>query len=217
MQLHIDSLTKLDLAHIAAVHVRAFPASALTGLGTEAVQRYYLWQLSGPHDAVALGAFADIQLVGFCFGGVFRGALGGFLRTNRAFLVRQVLMRPWLLSNPLFRDRLTNGLNILRRVHRQSVLPTPPATPAVRSFGILSIAVNPDIQGGGVGRRLLAEAEQQARQRGFAQMHLTVHPSNTQAIRFYERMGWEQIIGSDGWRGAMRKLLETPPVDLVIT
>lgn len=34
---------------VAGVHVAAFPSSALTRLGSEAVRRYYLWQIEGPH------------------------------------------------------------------------------------------------------------------------------------------------------------------------
>lgn len=75
------SLTTSDLPHIVRVHRAAFPDSALTKLGSEAVRRYYLWLLIGPHDAVNVGAF-DLEnvLVGFCFGGKFRGALSGFLQ-----------------------------------------------------------------------------------------------------------------------------------------
>ena len=34
-----------DLPAVASVHMAAFPKSALTMLGTEAVRRYYEWQL----------------------------------------------------------------------------------------------------------------------------------------------------------------------------
>jgi ribosomal protein S18 acetylase RimI-like enzyme len=39
-------------------------------------------------------------------------------------------------------------------------------------------------------------------------MHLTVHPSNDQAVRFYERSGWTRS-AADGepWNGQMVKLL----------
>jgi len=38
------------LADVAKVHCRAFADAALTRLGCEAVRRYYLWQLEGPHE-----------------------------------------------------------------------------------------------------------------------------------------------------------------------
>jgi ribosomal protein S18 acetylase RimI-like enzyme len=215
MPVQIKKISENDLAAVAVAHLRAFPASALTALGPEAVRRYYLWQLTGPHDVIALGAWRDGMLAGFCFGGIFRGALGGFLRANRRFLIFRVLTHPWLLTNQIFRDRLATGVKILRRMRKHPAPTAPPPTLAVRSFGILSIAVDPATQGSGVGRCLLEAAEQHARQHGFAQMGLTVHPGNTQAVGFYERMGWERVIAAEEWRGAMRKRLETPPVDLV--
>ena len=53
-----------------------------------------------------------------------------------------------------------------------------------------------------------AEAEASARAEGYAQMHLTVHPSNEQAVRFYERSGWVRS-SPDGepWTGQMVKPL----------
>lgn len=211
-RVEVTPLVINDLAAVAVLHLRAFPTSALTALGIEAVRRYYLWQLTGPHEVTALGVMVDDRLAGFCFGGVFRGALGGFLRANRAFLMGRVLTRPWLLGNPLFRERLSTGLTVLRRIGRRPLAsPRPPATPDVRSFGILAIAVDPATQGGGVGRCLIEAAEQHARQRGFSQMHLSVHPSNIQAIGFYERTGWVRVVGTEAWRGSMRKQL-APPV-----
>jgi len=38
-------------------------------LGTEAVRRYYEWQLVGPHEVTAISAYINTELVGFCFGG----------------------------------------------------------------------------------------------------------------------------------------------------
>lgn len=71
-----------DLPAVAAIHVAAFPDSALTALGVEAVRRYYAWQLDGPHEVFALGVdavqydndgtIANKQLIGYCFAGGFR-------------------------------------------------------------------------------------------------------------------------------------------------
>ena len=167
----VRDLTQADLDAIALVHGAAFPDSALAKLGHEAVRRYYEWQLVGPHEGVALGASIDGRLAGFCFGGVFRSSMGGFLRRNRGFLALRVLARPWLLAAPLFRDRLVAGVAALTR-GRGAAEPRQ----AVRSFGILAIAVDPELQGRGVGRRLMHASERIACTRGFDVMHLTVHP-----------------------------------------
>jgi ribosomal protein S18 acetylase RimI-like enzyme len=139
---------------------------------------------------------------------VFRGALSGFVQANRSFLIRRVLTQPWLLANPIFRDRLVVGVRTLRHFRKK-----PPSTaipqPAhiERSFGILAIAVDPVFQGTGVGKILIQASESQAAHQGFTRMHLTVQIDNLQAIRFYERTGWEKILDTHMWNGRMSKIL----------
>jgi len=115
--------------------------------------------------------------------------------------VARVLARPWLLGNPLFRDRLTHGLRVLRRAFsRSKTKPAAPPTAAAAQapkkppFDILSIAVDPDVQGTGVGKALMLHA----------------HGDNEQAIRFYEHLGWERCIQNGAWRGRMEKWFERP-------
>ncbi len=196
-----------DLPSVTTIHMGAFPHSALTRLGREVVRRYYEWQLLGPHDVVALGAWQGPHLVGFCFGGTFRGATGGFVRKNRVFLTARILIRPWLAIDPMFRGRLSLGTHLLRVRSKPGPVPTTPSDPPVRSFGILSIAVDPQCQGLGIGKLLMMEAEGVALRKGFRSMNLTVHPTNHQAISFYERLGWARNLNDGSWSGSMCKAL----------
>jgi len=196
-----------NLSQVAEVHIRAFSESALTKLGVEIVCRYYHWQLRGPHDCYAIAAFKGEQMLGFCFGGVFRGALGGFLQKNKKFLVWRVLLHPRLLLNEIFRDRLKTAFRSLRvfptmKKAKKTPIPSNP----VKSFSILSIAVDPAIQTKGVGKMLMQAAEEEAVRRGYERMHLTVHPSNTKAVQFYLRVGWLKQ-KEDNWAGGMYKIL----------
>jgi len=200
----IDELKTSDLPAVSAVHIAAFPDSALTKLGSGAVERYYRWQLEGPHECSALGIWTGLGLVGFCFGGIFRGALQGFLKENRAYLAGRILCRPWLLTNSIFRERFNAGWRSLRRRSKKG---NRAPKPSIRSFGILSIAVHPDHAGTGFGKMLMAEAERQAVIRGFARMDLSVHPSNVVAVRFYERLGWQRVGTAEKWSGHMIKAL----------
>ncbi len=206
-QIIVQNLTPSDLAAVAAVHVEGFPESAITLLGQEAVRRYYEWQLLGPHDAIALGALMDGEVVGFCFGGIFRGATSGFLRRNQQFLTWRVLTHPWLVTNPLFRERLLSGLRLVKKSFDRKSSAPQLKIPRTSSFGILAIAVSPQSQGLGVGKLLMRESEQAALRLGFRTMNLTVHPDNAQAIRFYESLDWEKVTNEGAWNGTMRKLL----------
>jgi len=144
--------------------------------------------LSGPHDCYAIGAFDEAgKLSGYCFGGVFRGALSGFLQKNQKFLVTWIITYPWLVFNPLVIDRFKMALSVQKK--NFSNQPSQPVSRRAESFGILSIAVDPCIQGKGIGRLLMDASEFEARRQGYQQMHLTVHPSNTQAVAFYEGCG----------------------------
>ena len=208
-------LEATDLPRVSEIHLAAFPNSALTMLGAEAVRRYYEWLLTGPHECLALGASVKADIMGFCFAGVFRGAMSGFLRQNRAFLFGRILSRPWLSLNPLFRERATAAFRILRRFGRQPAgLPGAAAISDPKPtilFGILGIAVHPDAHGQGMGTALMAEAERTARRREFKEMQLTVQMSNQQAISFYEGLNWEKTLDQGAWRGEMRKALTLKP------
>ena len=203
----LSPLTPDDLVEVAHLHVLAFPESELGRQGIEAVRRSYLWQFEGPHDLTAIGARLDGRLVGFLFGGVFRGSTIGFIKREWRFLVVQAVRHPKALLHRASWSRVTLALRLL--VRRTSAPgPEEPAAVAPKSFGVLSIAVDPTTQGHGVGQAIMAEAERAATEQGFEQMHLTVHPDNERGVRFYEKNGWERSLPAEGeWAGQMIKLL----------
>ncbi len=55
-----------------------------------------------------------------------------------------------------------------------------------------NLAVDPDLQGGGLGRRLLAFAEEEARRRGLGELRLYTNAAMTENIDLYTRLGWEE-------------------------
>ncbi|WP_421121266.1 GNAT family N-acetyltransferase [Aquihabitans daechungensis] len=204
----VFDLSADDLSEVATLHVEAFPDSELTRLGHEAVRRNYLWQFEGPHDLVALGVRSDGRLVGFLFGGVFRGSTIGFVKREHWFLLGRVLRNPSMIVNAKSLSRIGLAVRLLSRRTGPPQSENPAAVPP-RSFGVLSVAVDPSTQGSGVGQVLMAEAEARARAAGFARMHLTVHPENHRAVRFYEEGGWSRAEGADGtWIGQMTLQLD---------
>jgi ribosomal protein S18 acetylase RimI-like enzyme len=202
-EVEIRDARETDLGEVARLHIEAFPGSVLGELGEEAVRRNYLWQLTGPHDLTAIVAGDGDRLLGFLFGGVFRGSTIGFVKSQRWFLAGQVARHPRILLRGVGWNRLVLGARLLAR---RSVTPQPEQPDAVprRSLGVLAIAVDPAAQGRGVGRALMDEASCRARQQGFETMHLTVHPSNAGALSFYRSLGWSELAEPDGtWVGRM--------------
>jgi len=200
-----------DLPEVVDVHLDSFPQSALSRLGPSIVDRYYRWQLEGPHKKVrAVGAFRDDKCVGFSFSGEFNGSTSGFLKRNRGYLAGMVMLKPWLLLNPLFFDRFRSGVKLVvfkRKKKEKVAAAVTDQIPKQRSYGILSIAVALKYQQYGIGKILMADAEREAVECEYPQMHLTVSPDNSKAVRFYERLGWIKREENGEWRGFMVKPL----------
>jgi len=209
LELRIAPAHREDLVAVSALHARAFPDAAMTKFGPEAVRRYYLWLLEGPHDAELMLAWQGERLVGFCAAGWFRGAVRGFLRANRVYLVGRVLRHPSLLRTELVRERIALAARLTLRFSRLRAMRSKQADVPqdVRRFGVLSIATDPDARGSGAGRALMEEAEERARRDGYTSMLLTVHPANITAVAFYERLGWARREIDGRWAGNMEKRL----------
>lgn len=199
----VFAIREKHLEEVAAVHVQAFRDSALTRLGLEAVRRYYEWQLVGPHDHEFIGLFESNRLQGYAVGGISRGALAGFIKRNRGLLVLEMFKRPWLLLGKDFRRRSYAGFRVLSSRPRSSG--GAPIRSTARSFGILAIAVAPTVQGKGLGRILMNHLEAAAAGKGFNRMHLTVAANNTNAIAFYQNIGWSRAVTGSGSDDRMEK------------
>lgn len=195
----LRALGPSDLPSVAAIHCAAFPSSWLTKLGSAAVERYYAWQMQGPHEAYVFGATIDGKLAGFCFSGVFPTAIAGYVRQNWAFLAWGLLTHPSLLRNPVLGERLQ------RAMHALFASKAPPSTSerGKRPFDILSIAVDPGVQRMGLGQLMMERARTLAAENGFHVMTLMVNTANLQAVRFYEKIGWERALMNGEWRGNM--------------
>jgi len=205
------ALTIAPIAHqhlraVSAIHRRAFPNSALTQLGLEAVRRYYAWQLDGPHEHRFLGAFGGHLLLGYAIGGTSRGALSGFVRKNKYYLAFCLLLHPLVLFTEPGRTAIGTAARVFRRRHRKLDAQVT-LVPAQRSFGMLAIAVDAKLQSRGIGKLLMAAMEKAATSAGYCKMHLTVRITNRKAMAFYERLGWFKSKAGSAWRGGMEKIL----------
>ena len=54
------------------------------------------------------------------------------------------------------------------------------------------VAADPDLRGRGIGRSMVRAAEAWLAARGVAKVQLLVRPTNTQAVAFYARLGFEE-------------------------
>ncbi len=58
---------------------------------------------------------------------------------------------------------------------------------------IYHLAVNPAYRAQGVGTRLMDEVEARLRAKGCTRCYLFVTPENTEAMRYYEKRGWQVL------------------------
>ena len=203
---HIRTLAHKDMSGVAEIHAQAFPESLITKLGLECTLRYYQWQIDSPDNVQANGAYEGDTLVGFCFGGVFTMALGGFITRNKWFIFNRLLLRPWLLGHAYFIKKLYHGFKLLLKFSNDqsaqdvSILENEP-------YGILAIATDVSSHGRGVVQLLMRTSERYAVENDFKMMRLTVDLKNTNAIRFYEHIGWVKDDSQGEWNGIFYKRL----------
>jgi len=55
-----------------------------------------------------------------------------------------------------------------------------------------NVAVDPDFQGRGIGKALVAFAEQEAVRRGYGEIRLYTHQTMVENVRMYARLGYEE-------------------------
>ena len=65
--------------------------------------------------------------------------------------------------------------------------------PAVDEMHLLNITVRPDLQGQGLGSRLMDKVRERAAAQGMASVLLEVRPSNQHALAVYRHIGFAQI------------------------
>ena len=73
-----------------------------------------------------------------------------------------------------------------------------------------NIAVRPDRQGRGLGRRLIAFAESEARRRGYAELRLYTHETMTENIALYTRLGFRET--GRGQEAGYNRVFMTKPI-----
>ena len=62
---------------------------------------------------------------------------------------------------------------------------------------IANVAVHPDFQRNGLGRRLMDFAESEAKRRGYLEILLATHILLAENVSFYLHLGWSEIVRDD--------------------
>lgn len=178
-----------DAARVANLHIRCINEGFLVQLGPRFLRQLYLGIAADPDCRVWIASDGG-AIAGFCayarsVSGLYRRILRArFWRLALASLPRS--LSPWVAKEVV---------DSLRYPAKQADKQLPPAE-------ILSIAVDPDTRGGGVGRKLLDCAIEQARRDGQERIKVLAGTLLEGANRFYQACGFEKI-GELTQHGAM--------------
>jgi GNAT superfamily N-acetyltransferase len=174
----VCAMSKGDLQGVVAVHLRSFPHSFLSELGSVFLTCLYDEIMRDP---------SGIALV-FRTGSRVDGFVAGTSQPLRFY--RRLLLRRWYrfafaaalpaLSNPRMISRL---LNAFRKPREEA---------DYADCGLLmSLAVDPSCQGGDVGRTLVSSFLDVCRARSLKLVHLTTdHLNNDRVNAFYQKLGF---------------------------
>lgn len=98
---------------------------------------------------------------------------------------------PW--TRGIFSDCLKHNYHCLLHEQDEAIIAYGVITVAVEEMHILNITVHPDLQGQGLGKRLLTTFEMIGRGLDAKECFLEVRPSNTSALRLYLNHGFNEL------------------------
>ena len=178
--MEIRKVEKPEIVQVVSIHKKAFNDFFLTQLGDKFLWLYY-YTVSNNKNGILIGYYEDENLLGFsCATYLSRG----FYST----LVKDNFVKFAFIGIKLIFTKPNSLLRILKNFSKSDI--------SIRDDGnyaeLLSIGVNPGIQGRGIGKQLLSELENQLLKNEIKQLSLTTdYYKNDKAIGFYKSMGYE--------------------------
>jgi GNAT superfamily N-acetyltransferase len=88
-------------------------------------------------------------------------------------------------------EDIQNNLVFVALIHAQ-IVGGIILVPHAQHLHVANLAVSPDHMGHGIGRHLLAIAEDEAKGLGVSHMQLSTHVAMPENVTFYTRLGWQE-------------------------
>jgi ribosomal protein S18 acetylase RimI-like enzyme len=186
--------TERDLAGIVACHMAAFPGQLMRELGPTWLAGLYRHYLRHP-QGLSLVTEQSGRVLGFCVGG-HPHIRAEFVKTAPLRYAHVILGRVFV--SPVVRQRALGTFATLFQKKQnhpdaQAAAHAEAARRGVRLGTLLSIGVLPAARGSDVAGCLIEAFADACAARGYGYLELGVYTSNTRAIAFYQRHGWEKI------------------------
>ncbi|PJE48032.1 MAG: GNAT family N-acetyltransferase [Sediminibacterium sp.] len=176
----IRKMVESDVSNVSFIHIKAFKNFFLTSLGKGFLETYYSACLKHQHTIAFCAEDLQGNLVGFATGSSWAKGYHRSIFMNNIFsfltsLAVSIVKKPPILIR-LFK-------NLEKNKHKYDM---------GEYAELLSIGVNPDYKGGGVGRELLTVFHDEVRKRGGVKVALTTDKlNNDPVLAFYAKAGYE--------------------------
>jgi ribosomal protein S18 acetylase RimI-like enzyme len=194
--LKVRAATVDDVRDAAALHCRAFAGFFLSSLGLRFLARFYLSHINIQHARLLVATDESERLMGFVSGSCNAATFYRSLRWRDGAILALFAL-PALILNP--RTVASRFWSAIRYSGDQ-----PRALPL--HWLLSSLAVDPNLQGAGVGTRLVSAFFTHARAAGAPGVYLvTDGDDNTPVLEFYRRQGFIEVAAQV--RGDGRRLL----------
>ena len=169
----------MEIKALIAIHNHAFPCFFLTSLGNHFLSLYYS-TVKKSKKGVLLGCYTEGRLVGFCAATLVSASF-------YSQLIKDNLLLYMLEAFRLLFTRPKAVIRLYRNLTKKSVFINDKGDYAE----LLSIGVDVDYQGEGVGRALLCELEKVVKSNGGHAISLTTdYDNNFRVQSFYFSLGY---------------------------
>jgi ribosomal protein S18 acetylase RimI-like enzyme len=176
----IEPISKERMPEVIDVHMRAFPGFFLTFLGCGFLKEFYS-SFCGSNEGIGFVAI-DPET------GRVAGVVVGPVQPAGYF--KRLLKRRWWAFCLHSTKAVCRRPTIIPRMMRAFLYRGDAPEGSARAL-LSSIAVDPEIQRGGVGRQLVQAYLDEARRRGVPGVFLTTDRDGNEAVNgFYQKLGW---------------------------
>lgn len=178
--MQVKQITNSDIKDVVNIHIMSFENFFLTSLGKKFLTVYYNC-VRKDSNGLLLGCYQDDVLIGFCAACLYSK---GF---NAKLISHNFLKFLWVGLQILF-TKPKSLIRLFKNLTKKD--------PNINDNGdyseLLSIAVNPNKQGLGVGQKLLNRLEQDLVAKSCSKLSLTTdYHNNEKTIHFYEGLGYK--------------------------
>lgn len=170
-----------DVNDIVRFHEKQFPEYYLTQLGSSILYRYYEFFITSPKNKCFL-ILKKEQIAGIAlFVENFEEQISEFYSKYKILLARSILKKLLMMNRVVWGGTFERFSVMLSNSDQQTDLP---------ELTLLSLAISEKYRGQGLGRQLLAFAEEYYTLQEVDSYYLSVLSDNERAIKFYEQNGF---------------------------